>query len=433
MSYEHPHLASVLSTSRISPTGGAALHALQMKSHAPKAHADNFADMLADADAAAPQPKAEARNNPRADAPKRQETEDTTSASAEARPAQAPVERPRGDDKKESDVAPAPEASERHGAANDNDNDAVQPDLPQPAQTQPAPLLQQFAAQAAAPVLANTQQVPEGDLDSSSAQAPAAAQAPDAALAQAEHPAEIAKGQTDSRNAANPAEPDTGFQKLLDAQKAGTHSPDDAPAKPADVTAAHADLKPADPAPAAPAHTAAPQTASVNSAVMPAQPASDTVAAAPTTHSAAAQTAQAPAHAAHTPDVNNLAVAIFARSQSGAKQFDIRLDPPELGRVEVRLSIESGGKAQAHLTADHADTLTLLRQDAPALTRALREAGLDVSQDGLNFSLRSQQQQEGGGQQGRGHARGNFPRAAAIESAAPVAESRASSLLDIRV
>jgi flagellar hook-length control protein FliK len=85
-----------------------------------------------------------------------------------------------------------------------------------------------------------------------------------------------------------------------------------------------------------------------------------------------------------------LAVEIAAKSQSGAKQFDIRLDPPELGRVEIRLSIDATGKASAHLSADQPQTLDLLQKDAPALTRALRDAGLNVSQNGLNFSLRQQ-------------------------------------------
>jgi flagellar hook-length control protein FliK len=90
------------------------------------------------------------------------------------------------------------------------------------------------------------------------------------------------------------------------------------------------------------------------------------------------------------PNMDVLAVQIAAKSQSGAKQFDIRLDPPELGRVDVRLSIDSSGKAQAHLTADQPQTLELLQKDASSLTRALRDAGLDVSQNGLNFSLRGQ-------------------------------------------
>jgi flagellar hook-length control protein FliK len=96
------------------------------------------------------------------------------------------------------------------------------------------------------------------------------------------------------------------------------------------------------------------------------------------------------------PNLPALAVEIAARSQSGARQFDIRLDPPELGRVDVRLSIDATGKASAHLSADQPHTLTLLQNDAPALTRALREAGLDVSQNGLNFSLRQQAENNSG-------------------------------------
>lgn len=104
------------------------------------------------------------------------------------------------------------------------------------------------------------------------------------------------------------------------------------------------------------------------------------------------------------PDLNGFAVSIAARSLSGAKQFEIRLDPPELGRVDVRLSIDAAGKAVAHMATDQPQTLDLLRKDAPALTQALRDAGLDVSQNGLNFSLRGQDRQSGdsqGGSQGR--------------------------------
>jgi flagellar hook-length control protein FliK len=96
------------------------------------------------------------------------------------------------------------------------------------------------------------------------------------------------------------------------------------------------------------------------------------------------------------PNLPALAVEIAAKSQSGAKQFDIRLDPPELGRVEVRLSIDATGKASAHLSADQPQTLSLLQKDASVLTRALRDAGLDVSQNGLNFSLRQQSGQDAG-------------------------------------
>jgi flagellar hook-length control protein FliK len=133
-----------------------------------------------------------------------------------------------------------------------------------------------------------------------------------------------------------------------------------------------------------------------------------------------------------------LAVEIAAKSLSGTKQFDIRLDPPELGRVEVRLSIDATGKASAHLSADQPQTLTLLQKDAPTLARALRDAGLDVSQDGLNFSLRQQANQDGGAsaQSGRGHGRGfSLSASSSIEATSTsAAYSRpADGRLDIRV
>jgi len=158
------------------------------------------------------------------------------------------------------------------------------------------------------------------------------------------------------------------------------------------VDAPQADVRPveADPAAAKPV----PHSASVSNAAF----AINTIAA-----PQAAQHSQAPLATQHVqvtaqpaPNVPALAVEISAKSQSGAKQFDIRLDPPELGRVEVRLSIDATGKASAHLSADQPQTLSLLQKDAPLLTRALREAGLDVSQDGLNFSLRQQAHDQSG-------------------------------------
>jgi flagellar hook-length control protein FliK len=144
---------------------------------------------------------------------------------------------------------------------------------------------------------------------------------------------------------------------------------------------------------------------------------------------------------APAPNMPALAVSIATRSQSGARQFDIRLDPPELGRVEVRLSIDAAGKASAHLSADHPQTLDLLQKDAPALTRALRDAGLDVSQDGLNFSLRHQAS-DGNAQNGfqggfRGNKNGAFALTAttSIEATSTSAAWRtpADGRLDIRV
>jgi flagellar hook-length control protein FliK len=144
---------------------------------------------------------------------------------------------------------------------------------------------------------------------------------------------------------------------------------------------------------------------------------------------------------AHAPDMPALAVSIATRSQSGARQFDIRLDPPELGRVEVRLSIDAAGKASAHLSADHPQTLDLLQKDAPALTRALRDAGLDVSQDGLNFSLRHQASDGNAQNSFQGGFRGNRNGAFALTATTSIEATSTSAAwrtpadgrLDIRV
>jgi hypothetical protein len=160
----------------------------------------------------------------------------------------------------------------------------------------------------------------------------------------------------------------------------------------------------------------------------------------------AVQNSQAPMAGQHVqvtaqaaPNLPALAVEISAKSQSGARQFDIRLDPPELGRVEVRLSIDATGKASAHLSADQPQTLHLLQKDAPILTRALREAGLDVSQDGLNFSLRQQGQGQGGND--GNHGRFGSARAFALTATAGIDPTAATiayrgvvdGRLDIRV
>ena len=84
-----------------------------------------------------------------------------------------------------------------------------------------------------------------------------------------------------------------------------------------------------------------------------------------------------------------VAVEIVSRAQDGLKRFDIRLDPPELGRIDVRLDVDHGGKVTSRLIVERAETLDLLRRDAPQLERALQQAGLNT-EGGMQFSLRDQ-------------------------------------------
>jgi len=100
--------------------------------------------------------------------------------------------------------------------------------------------------------------------------------------------------------------------------------------------------------------------------------------------------------------LDKLAVTIAAKSLQGLHQFDIRLDPPDLGRVQVKLTVDDAGQAQASLVVDKPQTLDLLQRDSSSLNRVLTDAGLNLSNNGLSFSLRdSQQRADGGTNKGR--------------------------------
>ena len=85
-----------------------------------------------------------------------------------------------------------------------------------------------------------------------------------------------------------------------------------------------------------------------------------------------------------------VAIEIAGRALAGKNRFEIRLDPPELGRIEVRLDVDRDGRVTSRLIADRSDTLDLLRRDASGLERALQDAGLKTADNGLQFSLRDQ-------------------------------------------
>jgi chemotaxis protein MotD len=113
------------------------------------------------------------------------------------------------------------------------------------------------------------------------------------------------------------------------------------------------------------------------------------------------QAVAAAAHASQGADASNplasapvplesLAVEIATRAQGGNNRFEIRLDPPELGRIDVRLDIDRSGNVTSRLVVEKAETLDVLRRDAHQLERALQDAGLKTSDNSLQFSLRDQ-------------------------------------------
>ena len=56
----------------------------------------------------------------------------------------------------------------------------------------------------------------------------------------------------------------------------------------------------------------------------------------------------------------------------------------------MRLDIDRSGQVTSRLVVERAETLDVLRRDAHQLERALQDAGLKTSDNGLQFSLRDQ-------------------------------------------
>jgi hypothetical protein len=97
---------------------------------------------------------------------------------------------------------------------------------------------------------------------------------------------------------------------------------------------------------------------------------------------------QAPAQQSAQINIPQLAVDIVRHIQQGQSRFEIRLDPPELGRIDVKMDIDKAGGMTARLTVERAETLDLLQRDQRTLERALHQAGLDAGKTNLEFSLR---------------------------------------------
>lgn len=139
-------------------------------------------------------------------------------------------------------------------------------------------------------------------------------------------------------------------------------------------------------------------------------PAADNTAATPpaSTPPPAAVPAARTIHAAYQTPVQQVnlpqvAFEVVRQFEAGNSRFQIRLDPPELGRIDVKLDVDKSGTINARMTVERPETLDLMQRDQRALQQALQQAGLDASKTNLEFSLRQNPfAQQGGTGDGRG-------------------------------
>jgi len=85
-----------------------------------------------------------------------------------------------------------------------------------------------------------------------------------------------------------------------------------------------------------------------------------------------------------------ITVAINKNVVKGLNNFSIRLHPAELGQVDIKLEFAADGKMHAAMMVESEKTLTMLQRDQSALEKALQDAGINLSNKDMNFSLMKQ-------------------------------------------
>lgn len=80
-----------------------------------------------------------------------------------------------------------------------------------------------------------------------------------------------------------------------------------------------------------------------------------------------------------------LGVAIARRVHGGAEEVSIRMEPADLGRIEVRLAFDEAGSLRAVVSADSSTVLDTIRRDMGDLARALGDAGVRTDAQSFRF------------------------------------------------
>ncbi|MCB1531639.1 MAG: flagellar hook-length control protein FliK [Alphaproteobacteria bacterium] len=125
------------------------------------------------------------------------------------------------------------------------------------------------------------------------------------------------------------------------------------------------------------------------------------------------------------PAVQTLNNALQRLAQNGKDaQITLRLDPPELGRINAKLQFEKSNALKTTLTVEKPETYAMLQRDTHSLERALQDIGLDVS-DGINLELAEQgfNFDQGGNERGGGHDAGGTGAGSTTEAPEEIIQS----------
>ncbi len=77
----------------------------------------------------------------------------------------------------------------------------------------------------------------------------------------------------------------------------------------------------------------------------------------------------------------------LSHAPDGTQRLTLRLDPPELGQVHVRIDRLPDTPAHVEITVQRPETLVLLLRDQPQLQRALDQAGVPADGRSITFHV----------------------------------------------
>ncbi len=99
-------------------------------------------------------------------------------------------------------------------------------------------------------------------------------------------------------------------------------------------------------------------------------------------------------HGIHQPGfADELSTQVRVWTQQGVQQAELRLNPAEMGPIQVRIQLD-GGQAQVLFGAEQAQTREALQNALPQLARALAQEGLQWAGGGVQAQLQQGQAQQ---------------------------------------
>jgi flagellar hook-length control protein FliK len=127
------------------------------------------------------------------------------------------------------------------------------------------------------------------------------------------------------------------------------------------------------------------------------------------------------------PVVAQIRAAIEQRE--GAARIEVRLDPPELGRVQIEFEMRGNGQLRAVIQASEGDTLELMRRHGETLEQDLRDQGFGD----LSFEWRQENEQRPTSKGGTPSAEHIPPSSSSNSTAATQAELPAGTSINLKL